>query len=172
MSSNYLVAPCNYKYRVSTLERVVDGDTVDVVLDLGFDILTRQRVRLLGIDTPESRTTDLEEKVFGMLSKQKLKEWCYRKNNDDDDMKIELHCPRSDSRGKFGRALAELWVYRKGEWTNVNRWMCEQGYAVPYGAENKWRLRELHRANREKLIERGEVEPSVPPPRSISDVSS
>ena len=56
--SSYNVEPCNFKYRVSSLERVVDGDTIDVAIDLGFDVCTKQRVRLLGIDTPESRTSD------------------------------------------------------------------------------------------------------------------
>ena len=72
--SSYNVEACNYKYRVSSLEKVVDGDTIDVNIDLGFDVCTKQRVRLLGIDTPESRTSDKEEKVFGLLSKKKLKE--------------------------------------------------------------------------------------------------
>jgi micrococcal nuclease len=68
--SSYSVEPCNFKYRVSSLENVVDGDTIDVNIDLGFDVCTKQRVRLLGIDTPESRTSDNEEKVFGLLSKK------------------------------------------------------------------------------------------------------
>ena len=75
---SYNVEPCTFKYRVSSLEKVVDGDTIDVNIDLGFDVCTKQRVRLLGIDTPESRTRDLEEKKFGLLSKKKLKEWCLK----------------------------------------------------------------------------------------------
>ncbi len=71
--STYTAPECNFKYRVSSLEKVVDGDTIDVNIDLGFDVCTKQRVRLLGIDTPESRTSDKEEKVFGLLSKKKLK---------------------------------------------------------------------------------------------------
>ena len=58
---SYNVEPCTFKYRVSSLEKVVDGDTIDVNIDLGFDVCTKHRVRLLGIDTPESRTRDLEE---------------------------------------------------------------------------------------------------------------
>ena len=76
--SSYDVEPCNFKYRVSSLAKVVDGDTIDVNIDLGFDVSTQQRVRLLGIDTPESRTSDKEEKKFGLLSKKKLKEWCMK----------------------------------------------------------------------------------------------
>ena len=64
---------CGFIYKVKSVERVVDGDTMDVVLDLGFDTLTKQRVRLLGIDTPESRTRDETEKKFGLLSKKVLK---------------------------------------------------------------------------------------------------
>jgi micrococcal nuclease len=72
--STYVQEPCEFIYRVSSLEKVVDGDTIDVTINLGFDVCTKQRVRLLGIDTPESRTSNAEEKVFGLLSKKKLKE--------------------------------------------------------------------------------------------------
>ena len=155
--SSYNVESCNFKYRVSALEKVVDGDTIDVCIDLGFDVLTRQRVRLLGIDTPESRTSDAEEKKFGLLSKKKLKEWCMKAvASEKDDIEIELRCPEADSRGKFGRILAEVWVY-DGEWVNVNKWLCDNGYAVPYAAENKSVVQGLHMENRKKLIERGEI---------------
>ena len=96
---SYNVEPCNFKYRVSALEKVVDGDTIDVAIDLGFDVCTKQRVRLLGIDTPESRTSDKEEKKFGLLSKKKLKEWCLKAvASEKDDVEIELRCPEADSR--------------------------------------------------------------------------
>ena len=68
--ATYNQPTCEYVYKVSSLEKVVDGDTIDVTLDLGFDVCTRQRVRLLGIDTPESRTRDLDEKRYGLLSKK------------------------------------------------------------------------------------------------------
>ena len=143
---------CEFIYRVSSLEKVVDGDTIDVSIDLGFDVCTKQRVRLLGIDTPESRTRDLEEKKFGLLSKKKLKEWCLRAvESEKDDIEIQLRCPEADSRGKFGRILAEVWVSEDGNWTNVNRWMCENGYAVPYTGQNKADVESLHMANREKV---------------------
>ena len=149
---SYNVEPCTFKYRVSSLEKVVDGDTIDVNIDLGFDVCTKQRVRLLGIDTPESRTRDLEEKKFGLLSKKKLKEWCLKAvASEKDDIEIELRCPQADSRGKFGRVLAEIWVSEDGQWTNVNRWMCEEGYAVPYVGQNKADVEALHMANREKV---------------------
>ena len=152
--STYSQPPCEFIYRVSSLERVVDGDTIDVTLDLGFDVCTRQRVRLLGIDTPESRTSDAEEKKFGLLSKQKLKEWCMKAvASEDDDIEIELRCPEKDSRGKFGRILAEVWISEGGQWTNVNKWMCDEGYAVPYTGQNKKDVEALHMANRTRLAD-------------------
>lgn len=158
--STYAQNPCEFIYRVSSLERVVDGDTIDVTIDLGFDVCTRQRVRLLGIDTPESRTSDPEEKVFGLLSKKKLKEWCMKAvESENDDIEIELRCPERDSRGKFGRILAEVWVRDGKTWTNVNKWMCDEGYAVPYVGQNKDDVRALHMANREKLRIAGLADP-------------
>jgi len=154
--STYAQEPCEFIYRVSSLEKVVDGDTIDVTIDLGFDVCTKQRVRLLGIDTPESRTRDLEEKKFGLISKKKLKEWCLKAvESEKDDIEIQLRCPEADSRGKFGRILAEVWVSEDGNWTNVNRWMCENGYAVPYTGQNKADVEALHMANREKLRSAG-----------------
>ena len=155
---SYSTEPCNFKYNVSSLEKVVDGDTIDVVINLGFDVCTKQRVRLLGIDTPESRTRDLEEKKFGLLSKKMLKQWCLKAvESEKDDIEIQLRCPEADSRGKFGRILAEIWVSEDGEWTNVNKWMCENNYAVPYLGQNKADVEALHMVNRQKIIERGEI---------------
>ena len=155
---SYSTEECNFKYNVSSLEKVVDGDTIDVVINLGFDVCTKQRVRLLGIDTPESRTRDLEEKKFGLLSKKKLKQWCLKAvESEKDDIEIQLRCPEADSRGKFGRILAEIWVSEDGEWTNVNKWMCENNYAVPYLGQNKADVEALHLINRQKIIERGEI---------------
>jgi|TARA_Y100000289_G_C3910065_1_gene144112 micrococcal nuclease len=154
--STYTQEPCEFIYRVSSLEKVVDGDTIDVSIDLGFDVCTKQRVRLLGIDTPESRTRDLTEKKFGLLSKKKLREWCLKAvASEKDDIEIELRCPEKDSRGKFGRILAEVWVSEDGEWTNVNKWMCDNGFAVPYTGQNKADVEALHMANREKLRSAG-----------------
>jgi micrococcal nuclease len=115
-------------------------------------------VRLLGIDTPESRTSDIEEKKFGLLSKKKLKEWCLKAvESEKDDIEIELRCPERDSRGKFGRILAEVWVFEDGKWTNVNKWMCDEGFAVPYTGQNKKDVEALHELNRTKLRVRGEL---------------
>jgi micrococcal nuclease len=154
--STYTQEPCEFIYRVSSLEKVVDGDTIDVSIDLGFDVCTKQRVRLLGIDTPESRTRDLTEKKFGLLSKKKLREWCLKAvASEKDDIEIQLRCPEADSRGKFGRILAEVWVSEDGEWTNVNKWLCDNGFAVPYTGQNKADVEALHMANREKLRSAG-----------------
>ena len=150
--STYSQPVCEFVYRVSSLEKVVDGDTIDVTLDLGFDVCTRQRVRLLGIDTPESRTSDREEKKYGLLSKKKLKEWCLKAiASETDEIESELRCPEKDSRGKFGRILAEVWVSEDGQWTNVNKWMCDEGYAVPYVGQNKKDVEALHMINRERV---------------------
>jgi micrococcal nuclease len=109
-------------------------------------------VRLLGIDTPESRTRDLEEKKYGLLAKKKLKDWCLKAvASDRDDIEIQLRCPEKDSRGKFGRILAEVWVSEDGQWTNVNKWLCDNAFAVPYSAQNKKEVEDLHMQNRMKL---------------------
>ena len=150
--STYSESPCNFVYQVTSIEKIIDGDTIDVTLDLGFDVCTRQRVRLLGIDTPESRTRDLEEKKYGLLAKKKLREWCLKAvASDRDDIEIQLRCPEKDSRGKFGRILAEVWVSEDGQWTIVNKWLCDNAFAVPYSAQNKKEVEDLHIQNRMKL---------------------
>jgi micrococcal nuclease len=156
--TTYNQAPCNFKFKIAAIEKVVDGDTMDVLIDLGFDVMTRQRVRLLGIDTPESRTSDQIEKVYGKLAKKNLMEWCMKAvASEKDDIEIELRCPEMDSRGKFGRVLGEIWVSEDGNWTNVNQWMCENGYAVPYVGQNKDDVKEQHMVNRRLLADRGEL---------------
>ena len=65
--TTYDQKPCNFKFKIAAIEKIVDGDTIDALIDLGFDVMSRQRVRLLGIDTPESRTSDEVEKVYGNL---------------------------------------------------------------------------------------------------------
>jgi|TARA_R110002126_G_scaffold62943_1_gene161656 micrococcal nuclease len=137
-----------YEYKCK-VKRVVDGDTMDVVLDLGFDILHACRVRLAGIDTPESRTRDLDEKARGKLSKAYLKESIKGK-------KIVLKTKLKDSKGKFGRVIAEVWAeFEEGSLRNVNELMVKEAYAVVYNAENKALVEEAHMANRAILIEKG-----------------
>ncbi len=148
---------CEFTYRIDAISKVVDGDTVDCIFDLGFDVMFKSRVRLLGMDTPESRTRHKNEKVYGLLSKHHLKEWVHKAVlSDKDDIEIELRCPEADSRGKFGRILGELWVSEDGSWTNVNRWMCENGYAVGYWGQNKDDVKDEHDKNRKLLAETGE----------------
>lgn len=148
----YDIPECKYTYRIKAVERVIDGDTLDVAIDLGFDVSTTQRVRLLGVDTPESRTADAEEKKYGLLAKQKLKEWCMKAlASDTDDIELEIRCPKPDSREKFGRVLAEVWVSEGGRWTNVNKWLCDNGYAVFYTGQNKKDVEKYHLANRERV---------------------
>ena len=157
--------PCEFIYSITAVEKVVDGDTIDAVIDLGFDVRYCGRIRLLGIDTPESRTRNLVEKVYGLLSKKRLKEWCHwAVLSDRDDIEIQVRCPEADSRGKFGRILGEIWInctedgHEFNGWTNVNKWMCEKGYAVGYTGGNKDDVWDVHIANRKLLAESGEQE--------------
>jgi micrococcal nuclease len=144
-----------YEYKCK-VKRVVDGDTMDVILDLGFDVLHSVRVRLAGIDTPESRTRDLDEKARGKLSKAYLKESIKGK-------KIVLKTKLKDSRGKFNRVIAEVWAeFEKGSLRNVNELMIKECHAVKYNAENKALVEEAHLANRAILIEKGLFTPVEP----------
>ena len=151
--------PCEFVYNITAIEKVVDGDTVDAVIDLGFDVRFCGRIRLLGMDTPESRTRDLEEKFYGKLSTAALKSWLHWAIvSDRDDIEIQLRCPEADSRGKFGRILGELWINCTADgqefsgWTNLNKWMCESGYAVGYFGGSKEEIEAEHMKNR-KLLE-------------------
>ena len=144
-----------YEYKCK-VKRVVDGDTMDVILDLGFDVLHSVRVRLAGIDTPESRTRDLDEKARGKLSKAYLKESIKGK-------KIVLKTKLKDSRGKFGRVIAEVWAeFEEGSLRNINELMIKECHAVIYNAENKALVEEAHLANRAILIEKGLFTPVEP----------
>lgn len=138
-----------YQYRAKIL-KVVDGDTVEIDLDLGFNVvLANQKVRLAGIDTPESRTSDKEEKVRGLLSKKRLAE----KLPVGSYVKIETQ--KSDGNDdKFGRILG-IFIMEDG--TSLNQWMIDNNYAVLYQGENKELVQEMHRYNKQKLIERGEL---------------
>ena len=83
--------PCEFIYNVTAVEKVVDGDTIDTVIDLGFDVRICNRVRLLGIDTPESRTRNKVEKVYGLLSKSALKSWVHWAiMSDRDDIELQV----------------------------------------------------------------------------------
>jgi micrococcal nuclease len=147
----YQKQDCDVKYRCA-LDRVIDGDTIDVCIDLGFDVMTRKRCRLLGIDTPESRTSDKEEKVYGLQSKKKLREWCLKAiESDKDDIHLELRCKKGKTSDKYGRVLAEVWVIDGETETNINEWLCKNHYAVPYHGQNKDDIQGAHLKNREIL---------------------
>ena len=113
-----------YEYK-AIIRRVVDGDTVDVTLDLGFDILYNNRIRLLGINTPESRTRDLEEKKLGLAAKDRVKELCPVGST------VMLKTTK-DGRGKFGRILGEIFVGDPIGVQSVNKLLIEEGHAVEY----------------------------------------
>ena len=138
-----------YEYRCK-INKVLDGDTVDIDLDLGFNIvLTGQRVRMAGIDTPESRTKDQEEKNRGMLSKKKLSE----KLPVGSWQKVQtLKSENVDD--KFGRILG-IFIMEDGK--SLNQWLIDNNYAVLYQGENKTLVQEMHQYNKQKLIERGEL---------------
>ena len=130
-----------------TIRRVVDGDTVDVDIDLGFDTwIHNERVRLYGIDTPESRTRDLTEKWYGKASKAFLEEQLK-------DQEIQLV---SHDKGKFGRILGELFIGNSSY--SINKMMIDHYHAVPYTGASKELVEEQHMANRQRLKEQG-VEP-------------
>ena len=127
------------------VSRVVDGDTVDVILDLGFSILHKCRVRLYGIDTPESRTRDKDEKVRGKLASK------YLKDAIDNGKKVILRSKLKDSKGKYGRVLGEIVV----DDININVSMIENYLAVAYFGQSKDDIEAEHLINRNKLIEIG-----------------
>jgi micrococcal nuclease len=118
-----------YEYYVRKVENVVDGDTIDVLIDLGFDILFQSRVRLAGIDTPESRTKDLKEKALGLESKE------YLKKHLKDAKSVVIKTEKINSSEKFGRILG--WLYVNGETESVNDKMINDGYAWGYMGDTK-----------------------------------
>jgi micrococcal nuclease len=118
-----------YEYFVKEVKNVVDGDTIDVVIDLGFDILFASRVRLAGIDTPESRTTDKAEKTLGIESKD------YLKKHLKDAKSVVIKTEKMNSSEKFGRILG--WLYVNGDTESVNDKMINDGYAWGYMGDTK-----------------------------------
>lgn len=133
--------PTDFSYRVSKVTKIVDGDTIDVVIDMGFDILYKSRVRLFGIDTPESRTRDKVEKKFGLMSKK------YLQNRLKKAKKITIKTHKDSETGKFGRILGEIFC----DGDNVNLAMCKEHYAVQYYGQNKKLIEDAHIKNREKV---------------------
>jgi micrococcal nuclease len=118
-----------FEYYVKEVTKVVDGDTIDVVIDLGFDISFTSRVRLAGIDTPESRTKDLAEKTLGLESKKYLADRVKAAKN------VVIRTEKINSSEKFGRILG--WLYLDGESNSINHEMIEKGYAWGYLGDTK-----------------------------------
>ena len=136
-----------YEYRV-TIIKVIDGDTVDVDIDLGFGIsLNNERVRIMGIDTPESRTRDKVEKKFGLaLLDQELL--------GKSQPKTQINKKGEDMKGKFGRVLGDF-VTDSGKM--VTEIMIKEGHCVPYFGGSKEDVEKQHMKNRKRLIKEGKV---------------
>ena len=118
-----------YIYRIRTISKVVDGDTIDASIDLGFDISLEKRIRLAGIDTPESRTTNVKEKAMGLESK----EWLKKTLEGAKDILIKTELP--DSTEKYGRIIGHLFI--NGQETSLNNQMITSGYALAYDGGTK-----------------------------------
>ena len=146
-----------YEYRCKVL-KIVDGDTVDVDIDLGFGIVLKsERVRIMGIDTPESRTKDKVEKQFGLAAKKMLKEMLDNKSGPI--LKTQINKKGEDMKGKFGRILGDFTVYHAptDSWRMVTDILVEEGHAVAYFGGSKEEVQAKHMANRSKLIREGVV---------------
>tara|TARA_A100001234_G_scaffold191840_1_gene178714 strand:- start:3130 stop:3549 length:420 start_codon:yes stop_codon:yes gene_type:complete len=137
---------------VIKINRVVDGDTIDVTIDLGFDLFKKERVRVAGVDTPEKRTRDLEEKALGLDATNWLKEKLEGAIKGDDDLIIRTELVGGV--GKYGRLLG--WLYIGDAEVSLNEIMIDEGYAWAYDGGTKKKdfeeLREIRRS-RGTLIE-------------------
>ena len=135
-----------YNFRVTKINRVVDGDTIDVTIDLGFDLYKKERVRVAGVDTPEKRTRDKEEKVLGIDATNWLKNKLEEAIKGDDELTIRTEL--KGGVGKYGRLLG--WLYIGDDNVSLNEQMIGEGYAWPYDGGTKKKdfeeLRELSRS--------------------------
>ena len=136
-----------YNFRVTNIDRVLDGDTIDVTIDLGFDLYKKERVRVAGVDTPEKRTRDLEEKELGIDATNWLKEKLDGAIAGDDDLVIRTELV--GGMGKYGRLLG--WLYIGDATLSLNELMIDEGYAWAYDGGTKQKnfeeLREIRRAH-------------------------
>ena len=135
-----------YEYRCK-VTRVVDGDTVDVDIDLGFGVwMHKQSIRLHGIDTPESRTRDLEEKKYGLIAKEQIKSFMPVGS-------MQTFVTVKDKAGKYGRILGKFLIYDKktDAQMTVNDWMIREHHAVAYFGQSKEDIAEEHLVNRKLL---------------------
>ena len=136
-----------YEYKCN-ITRVVDGDTVDAEIDCGFDIIYKSRIRLYGIDTPESRTRNLDEKARGKLASQFIKDKIA-------EAKLVKVKTKLDKKGKFGRVLGSIIA----DYLNLNQTMIEKHLAVAYFGQSKNDIEAEHLVNRQKLIDLGQFTP-------------
>ena len=136
-----------YNFRVTEIVKVLDGDTIDVLIDLGFDLFKKERVRIAGVDTPEKRTRDLEEKALGIDATNWLKEKLDSTIAGDDELTIRTELVGGV--GKYGRLLG--WLYIGDGNVSLNEKMIEEGYAWAYDGGTKQKnfesLREIRREN-------------------------
>ena len=134
-----------YNFRVISIDRVVDGDTIDVTIDLGFDLYKKERVRVAGVDTPEKRTRDLEEKELGIDATNWLKDKLEGAIAGDDDLVIRTELV--GGMGKYGRLLG--WLYIGDANVSLNEQMIDEGYAWSYDGGTKQKdfneLKEIRR---------------------------
>ena len=135
-----------YNFRVVKINRVVDGDTIDVTIDLGFDLMKKERVRIAGVDTPEKRTRDLEEKALGIDATNWMKEKLEGAIKGDDELVIRTEL--KGGVGKYGRLLG--WLYVGDDDVSLNEKMITEGYAWSYDGGTKQKnfeeLREIRRS--------------------------
>ena len=140
-----------YEYKANLI-KVVDGDTVDVDIDLGFGVwLKNERVRIMGIDTPESRTRDPVEKLFGLAAKDRVKELLQT----NVILKTFAAKDGEDMKGKFGRILGDFYV--SADKKLLTEVMIDEGHAVPYHGQSKDDIQAMHLSNRERLVNKGVV---------------
>ena len=134
-----------YNFRVTKIDKVLDGDTIDVTIDLGFDLYKKERVRIAGVDTPEKRTRDLEEKELGIDATNWLKKQLEDTIDGDDELTIRTELV--GGMGKYGRLLG--WLYVGDSLVSLNEMMIEEGYAWEYDGGTKQKdfeqLREIRR---------------------------
>ena len=142
-----------YEYK-ATIRRIVDGDTCDVDIDLGFDCwLHNQRIRLYGVDTPECRTRNKQEKAHGLLAKAYVQKAL---------IVGEVYALRTREKGKFGRYLGEIRVGR----TTINKLLIKEGLAVAYTGQSKKDIAAMHELNRLALVQEGKLTATGIPPVS------
>ena len=135
-----------YNFRVTEINRVLDGDTIDVTIDLGFDLFKKERVRIAGVDTPEKRTRDLEEKALGLDATEWMKKHLEDTINGDEELTIRTELV--GGMGKYGRLLG--WLYVGEDTVSLNEQMITEGYAWEYDGGTKQKdfesLREIRRS--------------------------